>query len=100
MTLGSHNQRPRVYFPSISQNGILSSSRLLRLVNAITFLHSRCLRLGFYIAQFDLDLSVQRELWATQPHNEPVLDQAYRTSSVVYLIFSVNKSGEFFGYAK
>jgi len=56
--------------------------------------------MGFYHAQFDLDLSVQRELWATQPHNEPILDQAYRTSSVVYLIFSVNKSGEFFGYAK
>ena len=56
--------------------------------------------MSFYRTQFDLDLSVQRELWATQPHNEPVLDQAYRTSSVVYLIFSVNKSGEFFGYAK
>ena len=50
--------------------------------------------------QFDLNLSVQRGLWATQPHNEPVLDQAYRTSTVVYLIFGVNKSGEFFGYAK
>src|SRR5258706_619040 len=61
---------------------------------------SRFLKMGFYRAQFDLDLSVQRKLWATQPHNEPVLDRAYRTSSVVYLIFSVNKSGEFFGYAK
>lgn len=50
--------------------------------------------------QFDLDLSVQRGLWATQPHNEPILDQAYRTSAIVYLIFGVNKSGEFFGYAR
>ncbi|KAH9931667.1 YT521-B-like domain-containing protein [Epithele typhae] len=28
------------------------------------------------------------------------LEQAYRTSKEVYLIFSVNKSGEFYGYAK
>jgi pilus assembly protein TadC len=33
-------------------------------------------------------------------HNQEVLDQAYRTSQDVYLIFGVNKSGEFFGYAK
>jgi hypothetical protein len=47
-----------------------------------------------------LDLSVKTGLWATQTHNEGVLDQAFRTSKEVYLIFSVNKSGEFFGYAK
>ncbi|KAI0074053.1 hypothetical protein K474DRAFT_1602181 [Panus rudis PR-1116 ss-1] len=52
------------------------------------------------LTQFDLDLSVQNGLWATQKHNEGVLDQAYRTSKEVYLIFSVNKSGEFYGYAK
>lgn len=50
--------------------------------------------------QFDLDLSVEKGLWATQRHNESVLDQAYRTSKEVYLIFGVNKSGEFYGYAK
>ncbi|KAI0631960.1 YT521-B-like domain-containing protein [Trametes polyzona] len=52
------------------------------------------------LTQFDLDLSVEKGLWATQPHNEGILDQAYRTSKEVYLIFSVNKSGEFYGYAK
>ncbi|KAJ8079916.1 hypothetical protein PM082_016741 [Marasmius tenuissimus] len=52
------------------------------------------------LSQFDLDLSVEKGLWATQKHNEGILDQAYRTSSEVYLIFGVNKSGEFYGYAR
>ncbi|TCD70159.1 hypothetical protein EIP91_004629 [Steccherinum ochraceum] len=52
------------------------------------------------LTQFDLDLSVEKGLWATQKHNEGVLDQAFRTSKEVYLIFGVNKSGEFYGYAK
>ncbi|KAI0369368.1 hypothetical protein BV20DRAFT_358869 [Pilatotrama ljubarskyi] len=52
------------------------------------------------LTQFDLDLSVEKGLWATQRHNEGILDQAYRTSKDVYLIFSVNKSGEFYGYAR
>ncbi|KAJ8080041.1 hypothetical protein PM082_016868 [Marasmius tenuissimus] len=47
------------------------------------------------LSQPDFDLSVERGLWTTQKHNEGILDQAYRTSSEVYLIFSVNKSGEF-----
>lgn len=52
------------------------------------------------LTQYDLDLSVENGLWATQKHNEAILDQAYRTSSEVILIFSVNKSGEFYGYAR
>lgn len=52
------------------------------------------------LTQFDLDLSVENGLWATQRHNETILDQAYRTSGEVILIFSVNKSGEFYGYAR
>ncbi|KAF9066457.1 hypothetical protein BDP27DRAFT_1012890 [Rhodocollybia butyracea] len=52
------------------------------------------------LSQYDLDLSVEKNLWATQKHNEGILDQSYRTSNEVYLIFSVNKSGEFYGYAK
>ena len=51
-------------------------------------------------SQFDLDLSVEKGLWATQKHNEGVLDQAFRTSKEVYLIFGVNKSGEFYGHAR
>lgn len=48
----------------------------------------------------DLEQSVQNGTWATQPHNEPVLDQAYRNSENVYLIFSANQSGGFYGYAR
>lgn len=53
-----------------------------------------------YSVQYDLDLSVESGLWATQKHNEGILDQAFRTSKDVYLIFGVNKSGEFYGYAR
>ncbi|KAH9480757.1 YTH domain-containing protein 1 [Psilocybe cubensis] len=52
------------------------------------------------LTQEDLDLSVQRGVWATQRHNEEILDQAFRTSKEVHLIFSVNKSGEFYGHAR
>ncbi|EGN94027.1 hypothetical protein SERLA73DRAFT_189179 [Serpula lacrymans var. lacrymans S7.3] len=52
------------------------------------------------LSQSDLDTSVEEGLWATQTHNEGILDQAYRTSQEVYLIFGVNKSGEFYGYAR
>lgn len=48
----------------------------------------------------DLDRSIQTGLWATQPHNEQVLDQAFRNSQSVYLIFSANQSGGFYGYAR
>ncbi|KAI0249036.1 YT521-B-like domain-containing protein [Lactifluus subvellereus] len=52
------------------------------------------------LTQYDLDLSVQKNLWASQRHNEEILDQAYRTSKDVFLIFGVNKSREFYGYAR
>ncbi|KAJ6583848.1 YT521-B-like domain-containing protein [Mycena vulgaris] len=48
----------------------------------------------------DLDLSVRTGVWATQKHNEGILDRAFRTSKDVFLVFSVNKSGEFYGYAR
>ncbi|GAB7357445.1 hypothetical protein MBLNU459_g8369t1 [Dothideomycetes sp. NU459] len=48
----------------------------------------------------DLDASVQNGVWATQSHNEAVLNKAYEAAGNVYLIFSANKSGEYFGYAR
>ncbi|KAK0551965.1 hypothetical protein OC845_001938 [Tilletia horrida] len=48
----------------------------------------------------DLDDSVKTGHWATQPHNEGVLDQAFRLSAKVILIFGANQSGEFYGYAR
>lgn len=67
----------------------------------------------------DLDLSVRNGIWATQSHNEEALNKAYevrlnsfyrtlyqsltktaQAADNVYLIFSANKSGEYFGYAR
>ncbi|CAI2169341.1 4000_t:CDS:10 [Funneliformis geosporum] len=52
------------------------------------------------LTQDDLDISVKSGLWATQPHNEAALNKAFKSAENVYLIFSANKSGEFYGYAK
>ncbi len=48
----------------------------------------------------ELERSVKEGTWATQPHNEDVLDQAFRNSRDVFLIFSANQSGEWFGVAR
>ncbi|KAF2098627.1 hypothetical protein NA57DRAFT_75865 [Rhizodiscina lignyota] len=48
----------------------------------------------------DLELSVRNGIWATQAHNEETLNKAYQSADNVYLIFSANKSGEYFGYAR
>ncbi|KIX00422.1 uncharacterized protein Z518_10561 [Rhinocladiella mackenziei CBS 650.93] len=48
----------------------------------------------------DLERSVQSGIWATQAHNEHALNHAYRAAENVYLIFSANKSGEYYGYAR
>ncbi|KAJ4983842.1 hypothetical protein SVAN01_10646 [Stagonosporopsis vannaccii] len=48
----------------------------------------------------DLELSIRNGIWATQSHNEDILNKAYQSAENVYLIFSANKSGEYFGYAR
>lgn len=48
----------------------------------------------------DLEASVRNGIWATQSHNENSLNKAYDQAENVYLIFSANKSGEYFGYAR
>lgn len=48
----------------------------------------------------DLLVSTRDGSWVTQPHNEEKLDEAFNTAEDVYLIFSVNKSGQYFGYAR
>ncbi|KAL7420727.1 hypothetical protein Q5752_004678 [Cryptotrichosporon argae] len=52
------------------------------------------------LTTIDLEESAAAGTWKTQRHNEPILDQAFRTSQEVILIFGANRSGEFFGYAK
>lgn len=48
----------------------------------------------------DLEASVRNAIWATQSHNEKALNCAFKEANNVYLIFSANKSGEYFGYAR
>jgi hypothetical protein len=48
----------------------------------------------------DLEASLRNGSWATQSHNEPKLNQAFDNSDKVYLVFSANKSGAYFGYAR
>ena len=64
----------------------------------------------------DMELSVRNSIWATQGHNEDALNKAFEVSDLcltmkfvltlgkttenVYLIFSANKSGEYFGFAR
>lgn len=48
----------------------------------------------------DLDESYENSTWITQPHVQATLDEAFRSTTDVYLIFSVNRSREYYGYAK
>lgn len=48
----------------------------------------------------NIDLSQQRAIWSTTPSNEHKLTRAFVESSAVYLIFSVQGSGHFQGYAR
>jgi hypothetical protein len=48
----------------------------------------------------DLEESVRNANWTTQSHNEAKLDHAFDAADEVYLIFSANRSGEYFGYAR
>ena len=48
----------------------------------------------------DLEASVRNGIWATQSHNEVLLNRAYEEADNVYMIFSANKSGEYFGYVQ
>ncbi|KAM0244058.1 hypothetical protein ACHAP5_006628 [Fusarium lateritium] len=48
----------------------------------------------------DLELSVSTGIWATQSHNEDALNNAFKVADSVYLVFSANKSGEYYGYAR
>ncbi|XP_027193116.1 uncharacterized protein [Cicer arietinum] len=48
----------------------------------------------------NIRLSIEKGIWATQTMNEPILEEAFHNSGSVILIFSVNMSGCFQGYAQ
>ncbi|KAL4341013.1 hypothetical protein GQ457_08G027730 [Hibiscus cannabinus] len=48
----------------------------------------------------NIQLSIENGIWATQVMNEPILEEAFHNSGSVILVFSVNMSGFFQGYAQ
>jgi hypothetical protein len=48
----------------------------------------------------NVDTAQRESVWATQPHNEDLLASAFKTCRHVILVFSVNKSMAFQGYAR
>eukprot|EP00916_Digyalum_oweni_P010012 GHVL01016867.1.p1 GENE.GHVL01016867.1~~GHVL01016867.1.p1 ORF type:complete len:333 (-),score=55.94 GHVL01016867.1:1399-2397(-) len=44
--------------------------------------------------------SIDTNVWATQRHNERLLDSAFQESKCVVLVFSINQSSAFQGYAQ
>ncbi|GAB4856960.1 hypothetical protein Ancab_014878 [Ancistrocladus abbreviatus] len=48
----------------------------------------------------NIQLSIEKGIWATQIMNERILEEAFHNSARVILIFSVNMSGFFQGYAQ
>ncbi|NWV61586.1 YTDC2 helicase, partial [Malurus elegans] len=48
----------------------------------------------------NIAISQQKGIWSTTPSNERKLNEAFLESSMVYLIFSVQGSGHFQGFAR
>ncbi|XP_053341689.1 3'-5' RNA helicase YTHDC2 isoform X1 [Clarias gariepinus] len=48
----------------------------------------------------NIELSQQRGIWSTTPNNEHKLNRAFQECSTIFLIFSVQGSGHFQGYAR
>ncbi|NXU47519.1 YTDC2 helicase, partial [Turnix velox] len=48
----------------------------------------------------NIAISQQKGIWSTTPSNERKLNRAFWESSTVYLVFSVQGSGQFQGFAR
>ncbi|XP_034565378.1 3'-5' RNA helicase YTHDC2 isoform X2 [Notolabrus celidotus] len=48
----------------------------------------------------NIEISQQRGMWSTTPNNETKLNRAFMDNSIIILIFSVQGSGHFQGYAR
>ncbi|XP_074546808.1 3'-5' RNA helicase YTHDC2 [Halichoeres trimaculatus] len=48
----------------------------------------------------NIEISQQKGIWSTTPTNETKLSRAFMSSSIIILIFSVQGSGHFQGYAR
>ncbi|KAG8164801.1 hypothetical protein KVR01_005076 [Diaporthe batatas] len=90
--------------PSSSENGTPSVSSAQETKISPTAVDGSAQKDKFFVLKSltveDLELSVRTGIWATQAHNEENLNKAFKTVENVYLVFSANKSGEYYGYAR
>jgi hypothetical protein len=90
-------------YPTIVDSGPAAPGATDTQTTSSTTAATKALEVFFIVKSLtlqDLEASVLNGVWATQSHNEPRLNQAFNTADNVYLIFSANKSGEYFGYAR
>ncbi|KAF5909510.1 putative ATP-dependent RNA helicase YTHDC2 isoform X1, partial [Clarias magur] len=77
---------------SVKKNGSKSPSQKQRPSVRYFIMKSSNLR--------NIELSQQRGIWSTTPNNEHKLNRAFQECSTIFLIFSVQGSGHFQGYAR
>ncbi|KAJ4295780.1 hypothetical protein N0V88_004482 [Collariella sp. IMI 366227] len=91
----------RVETPGPKDNGTVSSpSTTAPSVNGRMTPHKDRFFIIKSVTLEDIELAVKNSIWATQAHNEERLNAAFKNSENVYLFFSANKSGGYFGYAR
>ncbi|XP_043717145.1 uncharacterized protein LOC122665141 isoform X2 [Telopea speciosissima] len=98
---GSNYKENEECYPCRTKEQIHSPSGL---ENSTTMKDGRPYTTRYFIIKslnhHNIELSIEKGIWATQVMNEPILEEAYHSSDRVILIFSVNMSGFFQGYAQ
>ncbi|XP_062409624.1 3'-5' RNA helicase YTHDC2 [Sardina pilchardus] len=80
--------------PTSTSSGKCSKSSSPRTVSSVRYFIMKSSNLR------NIELSQQRGIWSTTPSNELKLNRAFQESSLVFLVFSVQGSGHFQGYAR
>lgn len=90
--------RPAAPLPQTEESRLRLSK-----IDPLSFRHDAFKERFFIMKSFqesEFDRSVAVGTWTTQEHNVTVLNEAFCNSDSVFLIFSANQSGRFFGYAR
>ncbi|KAF5460762.1 hypothetical protein F2P56_020608 [Juglans regia] len=90
---GSYPSRAEKAGNSCDLLGISTTNKKGRLYNTRYFIIKS-------LNHHNIQLSIEKGIWATQVMNEPILEEAFHNSGKVILIYSVNMSGFFQGYAQ
>ncbi|KAL2100516.1 hypothetical protein ACEWY4_004910 [Coilia grayii] len=80
--------------PSSASSGRCSKPSSPRPVSAVRYFIMKSSNLR------NIELSQQRGIWSTTPSNELKLNRAFHDATTVFLVFSVQGSGHFQGYAR